>query len=233
MLVLTGNDGTGIDQLIEGSDAIIRVFYPGMHGSKALSSLLFGKANRWGKLPVTMYPADYTSKLPQMGQHTGTAYAMAEAPGRSYRYYSGTPLFKFGEGLSLTSFSFTCGGIGGIGSVQANAAAPKSANVSCTVTNTGNVVGDEVVLVYHAVGGAIRAKASKLHPVPLKQLVGFDRIVDLAPAKSQTVTFELNLENVLSLTTANGSKAVYPGEHQLIFSTGVPAVPDVVKEFTV
>ena len=44
-----------------------------------------------------MYPMDYLNKLPPMGEHTGTAYAMAQAPGRSYRYYSGEPLFAFGQ----------------------------------------------------------------------------------------------------------------------------------------
>ena len=42
--------------------------------------------------PVTMYPLDYLSKLPKMGQHTGTAYAMAHGIGRSYRYYKGAQL---------------------------------------------------------------------------------------------------------------------------------------------
>ena len=86
---------------------------------------------------------------------------------------------------------------------------------------------------YHAVGNAIREKASKLHPVPLKALVEFDRVVDLAPQASQKVAFALDVEQALSVTTADGSKVVYPGEHQLIFSTGVPGVPDVVQTVTV
>jgi hypothetical protein len=106
-------------------------------------------------------------------------------------------------------------------------------NISCTVTNTGHVVGDEVLLVYHAVGSVIREKASKLHPVPIKALVEFDRVVDLSPQASQKVTFALNLGKALSVTTKDGSQMVYPGQHQLIFSTGVPGVPDVIKTITV
>jgi beta-glucosidase len=49
VLVLTGDDATGIEQLVAGSSAIVRTFYSGMQGSKALASLLFGEANRWGK----------------------------------------------------------------------------------------------------------------------------------------------------------------------------------------
>eukprot|EP00040_Diaphanoeca_grandis_P036063 m.228606 g.228606 ORF g.228606 m.228606 type:complete len:784 (+) comp33542_c0_seq1:89-2440(+) len=219
VVVLVGNDCTGIDHIIDKSTAIVRVFYPATWGSKALASLLFGKENRWGKLPVTMYPEDYVDQLPLMGQHTGTAYAMAHGPGRSYRYYTGEPLFKFGQGLSLTTFSFTC---------TKTTTTTTTIGVTCVVKNTGDVVGDEVLQVYHSVGDEIRTKASKLHPVPFKQLVEFDRVIDLSPSKSSSVSFSLDVADALSLTTADGSRTVYAGEHQLIFSTGVPAVPDVV-----
>ena len=32
-------------------------------------------------------------------------YDMVASPGRTYRYYRGKPLFEFGAGLSLTTFS--------------------------------------------------------------------------------------------------------------------------------
>jgi len=44
-------------------------------------------------------------------------------PGRSYRYYTGKPLYSFGDGLSLTTFSHKC-------TCAAMAC-------SCTVKNTG------------------------------------------------------------------------------------------------
>ena len=34
-----------------------------LQGPKALAALLFGKENRWGKLPITIYDKDYSSKL--------------------------------------------------------------------------------------------------------------------------------------------------------------------------
>ncbi len=86
VLVLLGNDGARIDRLVPGAAAIVRAFYPATLGAKALASLLFGKANRWGKLPLTMYPAGYEEQLPKMGAHTGSAYEMAAGaggPGRS------------------------------------------------------------------------------------------------------------------------------------------------------
>ncbi len=144
--------------------------------------------------------------------------ALATRPHHQYRYYNGSALFPFGRGLSLTSFSFSC---------TQPVVTPSAINVSCTVTNTGALAGDEVLLVFHSVGDAIRAKASKLHPVPLKQLVGFERVGSLAPAASTSVTFSLEKQAALSLTTADGSRAVYSGEHRLTFSTGVPGVADL------
>ena len=156
-----------------------------------------------------------------------------------------TPLFRFGEGLSLTTFNISCSPAMMQDQTDTNAAAaaPPTPSpplpiyrriiVTCTVTNTGTMVGDEVLQVYHAAGDEVRAAASKLHPVPLKQLVEFERFIDLAPGKAQSVTMSLDPDAVLALTAANGSKVVYPGEHKLIFSTGVPAVPDVVQTVAV
>ena len=46
--------------------------------------------NRWGKLPVTIYPENYTEALPIQEM------SFTKAPGRSYRYFQGEALFKFG-----------------------------------------------------------------------------------------------------------------------------------------
>ena len=95
------------------------------------------------------------------------------------------------------------------------------------MANTGTWGGDEVVQVYNAVSDAIRKTATALHPVPIKQLVDFQRVT-VAKGASVSVAFTLDHDAALSLTAADGSRVVYPGEHSLIFSTGVPGVPDVV-----
>ena len=53
------------------------------------------------------------------------------------RYYAGVPLFTYGSGLSYTKFDLACSG--------GEAAPPMT--FKCTVTNTGTMAGDEVVLV--------------------------------------------------------------------------------------
>ena len=75
----------------------------------ALAAQLFGRENRWGKLPVTIYPSSYNTEQDMAN------YDMAKPPGRTYRYYTGKPLWDFGTGLSLTTFAMHCSGPGGTG----------------------------------------------------------------------------------------------------------------------
>lgn len=105
LLILSNGGAIAIDSLVGGSQAIVEAFNPG-HQAPALADLLFGVENR-GKLPVTIYPHEYTSEQSMVN------YNMASGPGRGYRYYPSAaakskPLFEFGTGLSLTSFSLTC-----------------------------------------------------------------------------------------------------------------------------
>jgi len=96
-IVLLLNGGIiSIDNLIGSSSAIIEAFRPSMRGAEAIARSIFGYENRWGKLPVTVYPADYVDKIDMY------SFNMTVAPGRTYRYYQDVPLFPFGFGLSYT-----------------------------------------------------------------------------------------------------------------------------------
>lgn len=62
VIVLLCNGGAvSIDDLITPAAAIIEAFNPAQQGPKALAALLFGKENRWGKLPITIYDKDYAT----------------------------------------------------------------------------------------------------------------------------------------------------------------------------
>lgn len=197
VLVLTNGGQLAIDGLTDGPGAIVEAFNPSVGGAAAIADTLFGRANRWGKLPYTMYPHAYISQQPMSN------YNMSKPPGRTYRYYTGTPLFPFGHGLSYASFTHTC-------------SAAKAGEYSCDVRNTGGVAGDEVVMVFHAAGDAVRAAAP--HPVPLRRLVGFERVT-VAPGGAATAAFALG-EDALKLVNQAGDRVLYKGEHHLIFSRG-------------
>lgn len=209
VLVLTNGGALAIDELMErpasmpGASgpgyAIIEAFNPAVLGGKAVGASLFGHENRWGKLPITMYPHDYIKEQSMVN------YDMSIAPGRTYKYYQGAPLFHFGFGLSLTTFQLSA----------CNVVAAKSVySLKCTLTNTGSMTGDEVVQVYH-----VAQKIGKVdHPLPKRALVEFTRLT-LAPGASSDVTFDLTTD-ALKVVNKEGVQTLYPGTHRLIVSRG-------------
>jgi len=205
VLVLTNGGPLAIDDIQSGAGAIVEAFNPGF-GAPMLARTLFGRENRWGKLPYTIYTKDYTDEV------DFSNYEMAKPPGRTYRYYTGTPLYRYGFGLSYSTFTLKCGGGGKDFPMQ----------FSCTVVNTGTMAGDEVVQVYHSAGAAIRATAP--YPVPIRSLVDFDR-VSLAPGASAQLTFALQ-ETAFELVQGDGNLTLVPGDRTVVFSRGTGA--DVV-----
>ncbi len=203
VLILNNGGPLAIDDLIEPSKTIVEAFNLGGLGSKPLASLIFGDANKWGKMPYTTYPKNY------INEQSMTNYDMAKAPGRTYRYYTGTPLFKFGQGESYTTFDMECKHDG--------LTKDNGVTLKCHLKNTGDMDGDEVIQVYHTVGEEIRSKAN--HPIAIKQLVEFERV---SVAKGADVDVEISLTNdSFELVNEHGVSVVYPGEHTIMLERGV------------
>ncbi len=80
----------------EHAAAIIQAWYPGVEGGTAIAHTLAGVNNPAGRLPVTFYAG--TSDLPAF-----TDYSLKN---RTYRYYTGKPLWGFGYGLSYSTFQY-------------------------------------------------------------------------------------------------------------------------------
>ena len=211
VLVLINGGLISIDGLTETAAAILEAFMPGVHGGTAIASTIFGENNPGGKLPVTMYHSSY------INQTNFLSMDMNEGPGRSYKYFTGTPLYEFGFGLSYTTFTLKWPTPPPAVTV-ARASAP-AVTYNVTVTNTGGVEGDEVVLAFtkpahtaaltQSVGGA---------PVEIKRLFGFKRVT-LAPGASTTVSFELTPAH-LALVDAEGHTGLHPASFEVVFSRG-------------
>ena len=165
-----------------------------------------------GKLPYTMYDQNYTSQV------SLTNYDMSLAPGRTYRYFTGKPLFEFGTGLSLTTFTHdpcSCSQRQGQHQTQADTV---DFECFCQLKNTGSRSGDEVILVYDSLSAGIRSVVNGAHPLPGKRLINFAR-TSLDAGETTQVQFEI-LASELSVTTADGSPKLYEGTHNLVFSRG-------------
>ena len=152
----------------EKVSAIVQAWYPGQNGGTAVADVLFGNHNPAGRLPITFYHS--TEGMPEF-----TDYTMEN---RTYRYFTGKPLYAFGYGLSYTQFKY--------GDAQISAPEMKpdgSISVLVHVENGGLFDGEEVVQLY------VRHLNSSL-PQAQKSLAGFKRIF-LEKGMAQIVELEL------------------------------------------
>jgi len=113
----------------------------------------------------------------------------------------GTPLYAFGYGLSYTKFDYS-----GL-ETQRGTDIETLQKVSCTVTNTGDRDGDEVVQLY------ICDRAASVAQPPML-LKAFQRI-HLKKGESKRVTFNLTADD-LAIYDANMNFTVEPGEFDVM-----------------
>ena len=212
LVLLNGGPLSIPDQLKnDGVLAIIEAFYPGALGGTAVASVLFGKYNPAGRMPITTVTS--SKELP-----IATNYNMSDTPGRTYRYYSNKPLIPFGFGLSYTLFEYS------------NMVLPTSTisqcdylKISATIKNTGGMSGDEVIQVY-----IIPESLPHSEPLfPKIQLVSFERI-NIPKGDSHTTTFEIN-PYLLSLVAEDGVNYIFPGNYKISVGGCLP-VDSMVEE---
>jgi beta-glucosidase len=176
---------------------VLAAWYPGEAGGRAIAETLTGAANPSGRLPVTFYRS--TKDL--------QAFADYRMVGRTYRYFTGAPLYPFGYGLSYTRFAY--------GAAQVSSPtliAGQGVTVTTEVRNTGVRPGDEVVQLY--------LTPPQGAGEPIHSLVGVQR-VSLAPGETRLVTFDVP-ERALSSVDATGGRAVEPGAYELFVGGGQP-----------
>lgn len=186
VLVLQAGRPYDLSYASEKCGAILVNWLPGQEGGPATADVLFGKYNPAGRLPMT-FPRS-VSQLP--------LYYNFKTSGRRYNYVDMpfTPLYRFGYGLSYTTFEYS--------GLKAEAAADGSLEVSVTVKNTGGLAGDEVVQLYLTdMYASVKTR--------VMELKDFER-VHLKPGESRTVKFSLTPYQ-LSLLNENMDRVVEPG----------------------
>jgi beta-glucosidase len=170
-----------------------------------VAEALAGDFSPGGRLPVTFYKS--VEQLPPFDN-----YNMKE---RTYRYFSGEPLYPFGYGLSYAKFEYSR-----ISFDKNEAGAADSVTVSVDVKNAGKMPADEVVQVY--------LTHRNLPGAPIRSLAGFQRAA-LKPGETQTVSITVpNRE--LSVVNEAGERKILAGEVDVWVGGGQPvARPGLAK----
>jgi beta-glucosidase len=185
----------------EHAKAILEAWYPGEEGGTAVAEALAGDFSPSGRLPLTFYKS--VDQLPAFDDYN--------MKGRTYRYFSGEPLYPFGYGLSYTNFEYSS-----LSFDKPSPAATDDLTVSVDVKNAGKMASDEVVQVYLTHSGVDGA--------PARELAGFKR-VHLGAGQSQTVRVEVP-NRQLSVVDIEGARKIVPGELQVWIGGGQPASRD-------
>jgi len=161
-----------------------------------VGDVLFGKAVPAGRIIQTVYPAAYGDQISifDFNMRPGTSVwprpdcpspykdcKLGTNPGRTHRFYTGKAVVPFGYGLSYTNFTYkvvkapksiALAGLQRL--IQASGDhMPMNNHVlsyTVSVTNTGDLDADDVVLGFLVPPGAGKAG------VPLQSLFGFERV---------------------------------------------------------
>ena len=194
VLVLMNGSALGANWADEHVPAIVEAWYPGGEGGTAVAALLAGDFSPAGRLPLTFYKS--VDQLPAFDD-----YSMSK---RTYRYFTGEPLYPFGYGLSFTTFAYSNARVSPVGT--------QGETVSVDVTNSGGVAGDEVVELYLTHPGVPGA--------PVRALKGFQR-VHLDKGEKKTVSFTLQARD-LGIVDEAGKHRVVPGQVDVWVGGGQP-----------
>ncbi|MDE3202327.1 MAG: glycoside hydrolase family 3 C-terminal domain-containing protein [Acidobacteriota bacterium] len=196
VVVLQSGSAVALNWANEHAGAMLEAWYPGVDGGTAIARTLAGENNPAGRLPVTFYKS--VDGLPAF-----TDYSMKD---RTYRYFTGKPLWGFGYGLSYSTFKY---GPVKLSSENLKAGEPLTATV--TVTNEGTLAGDEVVEAYlktPQAGG------------PIQSLVAFDR-VHISAGSSKEVTLTIDPRS-LSSVDEKGNRSILSGKYSLTLGGAQP-----------
>jgi beta-D-xylosidase 4 len=194
--------------------------YPGQSGGAALMDIITGRRAPAGRLVTTQYPSDYATQFSalDMGLRPN-----GSNPGQTYMWYTGTPVFEFGDGLFYTTFKESAAPSPSHSGkntydikVLTSASHPgydfieqvPFLNFTATVKNEGKTASPYTCMLFAS------TKDAGPKPYPNKWLVGFDRLATISPGRSSTLSIPVTLGSVARVDE-NGNRILYPGKYEL------------------
>lgn len=180
VIYLLSGSAVNMSHFADRAKAILWSSMLGMQGGLALAEVIFGRCNPSGKLPVTFASdiKDYASH--SIGEYPGTPDSSGEPHCNytediyvGYRHFTSNniiPVFDFGHGLSYSDYEYS------------NLTVTSNSDVfdiNVTITNTGNIAGDEVAMLFISPTDSDIAR-------PAIELKGFKK-VHLEPGESKII----------------------------------------------
>lgn len=214
IIINSGNiiDLSWLNNYKDKISALLLAWQGGMESGRALANILVGNANPSGKLPDTIaqkydyYPSSNNFGQPEITEYVEDIYV-------GYRYFETfhpeQVLYPFGYGLSYSQFT-----------VNSNASIQDdSILIKVQVENVGEVAGKEVVQVYY---NPPQGKLGK----SLRNLIRFDKTVELKPKESEELEFRINISEMASYddSGATGNPYCYvlePGQYDILVGTSL------------
>ncbi len=207
-LAVQANGPVAIGDVKDDFPAIVFSAYNGESQGTALADVLFGKQNPSGHLNFTWYADD--TQLPGMKNY-GLTPSQTGGIGRTYQYFTGTPTYPFGYGLSYSDFSYSH-----VRTDVGTARADGQVTVRLDVTNTGRTAGATVAQLYVATpftGPGVE--------LPRERLAGFQKTKILAPGQTQHLAIPVRVSDLAFWDEGRHRDVVYDGHYQ--FKVGTDA----------
>ena len=179
-MVIVHTDGRPLcsEWAYENVPAIIEAWLPATYGAQAIADVISGAYNPAGRTPISVPRTAGHLPLYHYQNNGSSAAHNRGLINTGYINSDSSALAPFGHGLSYTCFSYS--------DFTASKEADGTVKASVTVTNTGDLDGEEVVQLY---GRDLYASVIR----PRQELIGFKRI-PLKAGESKIVEFTFNLD---------------------------------------
>lgn len=185
----------------DGVDAILNMILPGQNGGDACLKLLFGQINPSGKLAETWVKK--LEDIPFFCHYSKNVHELyRESIFVGYRYFDTVKkevLFPFGYGLSYTQFDY---------SNLIVEEAGDEITVICSLKNTGNMYGAEILQLY------VKNNKSKVFKAE-KELRAFTKVY-LAPGETKTAKMRFNKFDLSYFNTAEKKWILENGSYEVL-----------------